>query len=164
MEFCHTNGWLLVSWHPKRKKKYIYTTSSVSLMKVQPSVLKCRQSFSNTNVHRNHRRSCKMQEAWSGTRKSAFPASCQVWLLLLSRNHTGSSKAFRCSINSSFDINTTTFQQQDSGVNSLQNHMDPEPEGFLNFRHTSEEFMLLDSLNVLPYFCRGKRGYTEFSF
>lgn len=64
--------------------------------------------------------------------------------MLLSLDHTLNGKAFRYSVKSSLEINVTAFQQQDSGVNSLWKHLDPEPDGILSLRHPFEEFTPLD--------------------
>lgn len=73
-----------------------------------------------------------------------------------------SSKAERCSIKRSVEINVTTFQWQDSGVSILCKPLDPEPDGLLLPRHPSEEFILRDLLSLSPYCCRGRRRCMRF--
>lgn len=75
---------------------------------------------------------------------------------------TWSSKAERCSIKRSVEINVTTFQWQDSGVSILCKPPDAEPDGLLIPRRPSEEFILRDSLSLSPYCCRERRRCMRF--
>lgn len=118
----------------KQKEKISAFKHPGSLMNFQPLVLKCRQYFSNANVH----------WAWGGTVKSAFPTSSHVWLILLS-SHFEEQGFFKDAL---LKVHLTLMWQRSSS--RIQVSTAFGSIWIQSLRGTLWKTMLLDLLSSLP--------------